>query len=79
MDNNKNGTNQQLSEERVREIVREEIAAATTAIIEDELLMLEVRKRRAEARITDQEALQQILTALEAQRCLLQSSLRRQE
>lgn len=63
-------------EERVSKL---EAAAGTTAFLEEQLNLLEFRKRRVEMRITDPEARQRILTALKAQRCLLQSSLQQHE
>lgn len=69
-----------MDEQRIREIVREEIAAAaTTAIWDDQLSLIEARKRRVEQRVTDPIVRQRILTALEAQRCSLQSFLQQQE
>jgi len=69
-----------VDEQRVREITREEIAAAgTTAVLEEQLQLIEIRKQRIERRVTDPEARQQLLAALEAQCCLLQSSLRLHE
>ncbi len=67
-------------EDRIREIVREEMAAAaTTAILKEEIRLLEVRKRQTEKLITDPEARQRILTVLEARRCSLQSSVQLHE
>lgn len=66
----------EVFEGRIREIVREEMAAAaTTAILVEEIRLLEVRKRRTVERITDPAECQQILAALEVRRCSLQSSL----
>ena len=63
-------------EERVAKL---EAAAGTAAFLKEQLQLLEARKRRVEMRITDPEARQRILTALEAQHCLLQSSLQQHE
>ncbi|GIO36257.1 hypothetical protein J41TS12_11180 [Paenibacillus antibioticophila] len=63
-------------EERVAKL---EAAAGTAAFLKEQLQLLQARKRRVEIRVTDPEARQRILAALEAQRCLLQSSLQQHE
>ncbi|GAA0390114.1 hypothetical protein GCM10008933_21260 [Paenibacillus motobuensis] len=52
-----------------------EAAAGTAAILEEQLQLLETRKRRVEMRITDPEARQRILAALEARCCSVRSLL----
>ncbi len=56
-------------EERVAKL---EAAAGTAAFLKEQLQLLEVRKRRVEMRITDPEARQRILVALEKQVQILQ-------
>ncbi|MEK3747908.1 hypothetical protein NYE25_06660 [Paenibacillus sp. FSL E2-8871] len=69
-----------MDEERIREIVREEMAAAaTTASFEEELQLIEIRQRRIEQKVKDPAKRQQLLIALKEQRCYLQSSLQQPE
>lgn len=69
-----------LTEQRVREIVQEELKAAAgmAAVVEQELQLLQIRKRRIKKRITDPEARQRTLAALEAHCCSLQSLLQQE-
>lgn len=48
-------------------------AAVTTALIEHELQLIQIRKCRIEKRVTDPEERQQLLAVLEAHYCSLQS------
>lgn len=59
--------------------LKDSAAAGTTAELEEHLRLIEVRIQQVNLRVTDPEARQRILTALEAQRCLLQSSLQLHE
>ncbi|RJG26665.1 zinc ribbon domain-containing protein [Paenibacillus thiaminolyticus] len=59
--------------------LRREAAGETTALIKEQLRLLQVRKRRIEKRVTDPEERQRLLTALEAHCCSLQSFLQQRE
>jgi hypothetical protein len=55
--------------------LKESAAAGTTAVLAEQLQLIEVRIQRVNRRVTDPEARQQLLAALEARRFSLQSML----
>ncbi|MCL6661743.1 hypothetical protein [Paenibacillus amylolyticus] len=67
----------QIAVHDAEDVTELKAAAGTTAWINQEIKLLELRKYRAEKLITDPQLRQQLLTAVEAQRCSLQSSLQR--
>jgi hypothetical protein len=72
----------QLTEQRIREIVREELAAASTTakLLEDEMVLIRSRIDFVEQRLSlSPELLQPVLTALRVRYCSLQSLMQQHE